>query len=497
MNAAAVRQIAVVSLIALFAVVADTALRADTGAADGSMTLSAFLREAATAPVVHAAQLERDSALAHAQAAGYRGDITVSVSPSVRALWPADRDTADAGSNARGEIGASAETAIPLALSAGERLRLEQALDAVRVADARIAGARLEAVSSILAAYAEAWERQAEVAVLAAEHEAIRKSLDAEEIRLAAGQISLLEIMRVRRDLENAERAHSRGQLDAELAYLDLLMVTGSSELPDGAVYLRSPLEEIAEIDIPSPVQAIGALDHTHPAIASAHAAYEAALREADPVHDPLLSSVRLALSTASGHDAAVSASIPSPALRLSYRPPPVTIGDDGGGGGQSGDNSIALSATFTFGIGASRTLAADTAKAEVDRRAAQLAAAHRSVESSILAGYRYIEATEAAVTIAERALERGEISLEATATRERLGSAAPGEIEAAEAALSRARFDYDAARVELLTRKIRYLEAVHLPGALPEPIAATLVVAPFMAPASPAGAAAVLHGGM
>ena len=497
MNAATVRQIAVVSLVALFAVVADTALRADTGAADGSMTLSDFLRETATAPVVHAAQLERVRAVAQAEAAGYRGDISVSLSPSVRALWPADRDAADAGSSARGEISASAETAIPLALSADERLRVEQALDAVRVADARIAGAQLEAVSSTLAAYAEAWERQTEVAVLAAELEAIRKSLDAEEARLAAGQISLLEIMRVRRDLENAERSYSRGRADAELAYLDLLMETGSSELPDGAVHLHSPLGEIVEIDLRPPAEVIGTLDHTHPAIASAHAAYEAALREADPARDPLLSSVRLALSTASGHDAAVSASIPSPALRLSYRPPPVTLPGDSGGGGQPGDNSVTLSATFALGIGASRTLAADTAKAEVDRRAAQLAAAYRSVESSILAGYRYIEAAEAAVTIAERALERGELSLEATATRERLGSAPPGEIEAAEAALARARFDYDAARVQLLTRKIKYLEAAHLPGALPEPIAAALTVAPLKAPASPAGAAAVLHGGM
>lgn len=495
MNAATVRQIAVSALIALFAFVAITPSRSDTGIAGESVMLSDFLREAATAPVVHAAQLERDSALAQAEAAGYRGDMSVSLSPSVRALWPADGDAAD--SNARGEISASAEAAIPLALSPGERLRVEQALDAVRVAEARIAGAQLEAVSSILTAYAEAWERQAEVAVLAAEREAVRKSVDAAEARLAAGQISLLEITRVHRDLELAERAHSRGRVDAELAYLDLLMETGSSELPDVAVHLRSPLEEITEIDLPSPAQVIGTLDHTHPAIASAHAAYEAALREADPMSDPLLSSVRLAVSTASGHDTAVSASIPSPALRLSYRPPSITLPGDGGGGGQPADHSITLSATFALGIGASRTHAAEAAQAELDRRAAQLAAAYRSVESSILARHRYVEVAEAAVTIAERALERGGISLEATVTRDRLGAASPGELEAAEAALERARFEYDAARVELLTQKIRYLEAAHLPDALPEPIGAALAVAPFTAPASPAGAGTGLNGGM
>ena len=490
MNAATVRQSA---LVALFAIVAAGPLRSDTGVAGASVTLSEFLRDAANAPVVHAAQLERDSAIAQAEAAAYRGDITVSLSPSVRALWPADLEAAD--STARGEISASAEAAIPLALSAGERLRLEQAIGAVRVADARVAGAQLEAVSSIFAAYAEAWERQAEVAVLAAEREAVRRHLDAEEARLAAGQISPLEIMRARRDLELAERAHSRGRVDAELAYLDLLMKTGSSELPDGTVYLHSPLEGITEINIPSLSQAIGAIDHTHPAVASAHAAYASALREADPLHDPLLSSVRLALSTASGHDAAVSASIPSPALRLSYRPPPVTLPGDGRGGGQPGDHSIALSATFTLGVGASRSHAAVAAQAELDRRTAQLAAAYRSVESAILARHRYIEFAEAAVAIAERALERGESSLEAAATRERLGSAAPGELDAAEAALARARFEYDAARAELFTQQIRYLEAAHLPDALPELIGAALAVALLTAPASPAGAA--LHGGM
>ena len=210
-----------------------------------------------------------------------------------------------------------------------------------------------------------------------------------------------------------------------------------------------------------------------------------------------MLSSVRLALSTASGHDTAVSASIPSPALRLSYRPPPLTLPGDSGRGGPPGDHSITLSATFSLGFGDSRTHAAEAAQAELDRRAAQLAAAYRSVESGILARHRYVEVAEAAVTIAERALERGGISLEATATRDRLGAASPGELEAAEAALERARFEYDAARVELLTQKIRYLEAAHLPDALPEPIGAALAVAPFIAPASPAGAGTGLNGDM
>ena len=442
-------------------------------ASSDSATVSLFDFLAATdqAPAVQEARLELESARRQAAAAGYRGDLSFGLNPSVKNVWPTNDDAVYQ------EIGASVDARIPLGLSDADSKRLEAALDRVKTAEALLAAAYLEAASTTVSAYAEFLQRHEELSVLSAERRAARIKFEAEEAGLESGRTSLVDALRIRRDLDNAERAYSRGETDRDLAYIELLLESVIAESEDFRLMLRAPhpesaLGESLEFSVPHPDDAIAALDASHPRIATATASLDAAMREAQPARSPLLSSVRLSASSADGHSGAVTASIPAPSLSLSYRPPSFTVPADAEARSDgSRKHSLTLSAVFSLYAGADRALTADTAQAQIDLRSAALAAAYQSVEASIISAYRRVESAEANINLYQNAVERAEIVYSALELRREFGTAAPGEIETAFAALERAQFEYSIARFALFDERVRYLAAANLPEALPQHI--------------------------
>ena len=431
------------------------------------VTLSDYLAAIDNAPDVEEARLELESARREAAAAGYRGDLTVTLNPSVKNVWPEnDRDLYQ-------ELEASVDARVPLALSDADAKRLETALDRVKTAEALLAASYLEALSATITAYGDFWRQHEELAVLSAERLAAQKKYEAEQLGLESGRTSLVDALRFRRDLDNAERSYSQARTERDLAYIELLLVSGAYHSEDhrlmfSAPHPESPLLESLELDVPHPDEAMSALDRSHPRIAAAYNSLEAARRDAEPPRNPLLSTVRLSTSFADGHSGSVSASIPSPALSFSYSPPTFIVPTDADiRSDRDRDQSVTLSAVFSLDAGSARSLSADTAQAQVDIRSANLAAAYRSVEASIVSAYRRIESAEANINLTTQAVERAEISYSAVQLRDELGTSAPGEVETATAALDRARFEYSAAQFELIDARVRYLVTVNFGEAL------------------------------
>ena len=449
--------------------------------AEAPGNLSAVLKTAATGADVVAARAAYETARAEAVALGYRGDLSLSLIPSWETSWVPDDDR-----DPYHELSTTFEATIPTGLNAAERLRMEQALSRTAGAEAELREALLDTVVSLHSAYVAAYLRHAELAVLEHERKAVRIRINAKEARYTSGEVSLIDLLAIREELREAEQAVEDGVMEAELALLELMLQSGT-EIPrrwePGALLEAlpppaSPTEDLAGLTVPELESAIARIGVTHPRIVKQAAVLDAAEAGTRVPRDPLLSSIRVTYSGEDGHSGAVSYSFRAPSVSLAYTPPAFDIGSEpesGSNRNRSDENTISFSAVFSLSLGRERTHAEDVARTRAEYEAARLDALQRAVEAEVHSRHRRISAAEAKLELARQAEERAEASHAAALARENIGAAEPGDLEAAAAALARARFARTEAEISLAGEKLRYVAAAHTPEALPETLRDTL----------------------
>ncbi|TVQ36493.1 MAG: hypothetical protein EA384_14200 [Spirochaetaceae bacterium] len=450
-------------------------------AAEVPHSLTAVLERAGESADVAAARYSYQSARLEATAAGYRGDLTLSLTPGLKTSWPEGE-----AFDPYYELTATAAATIPLGLSAAERLRLERALLRVQGAEAELRRSVLDAAAALYSSYAAAYMARREVPVLEAEYEAERQLLSAAEARYNGGEISLIELFKVREDYRRSQQALETGTVQAELALLDLLVRSGS-DIPHGfgsgpaavdTYRLISPLEELPRLEVPLLDTVLPRLLGHHPRIVAQSAALEAAVVQTVVARDPLLSSVRLSYAAADDQSGSLAYAFGRPALSLSYTPPPAGFGTEIPSRSDRDDRdkqTVTLQAVFSLGIGSERTQAGEAASAAAHHEAVRLEALERALEADIRSHYRRIDAAEATLELSHQALRRAQASLQAILARDELGLANPAETAAARAAAQRAELAVERARITLVGAQLAGLAAAHLPEALPAPVYTTL----------------------
>lgn len=441
-------------------------------------SLIALLQRTGDTGQVAAARNSYQVARQEAVAAGYRGDLSFSLTPWWKTSWPADEDP-----DLYHEVSATIGTTIPTGLSAADGLHLERALARLQGAEAELSRVLLDTAATLYSSYAAVYIAWAEIPVLEAEYNAARRLLDAEEARYRGGEISLIDLFSVREDYRRTQQAMENGTTSAELLLLDLLVLSGS-EIPHrfGSPEMiddytpRSPTADIGRLDVPPLQSALDRIDADHPRIAQQQAALDSALASTSVPRDPLLSTLRLSYSDADDQSGSISYSFARPSLSLSYTPPPIGIGTDvtsrsDRSSSDSNRNSITFQAVFSLGVGSARSHAIEAAEAAVRYEATRLEALERSLEADVRSRYRRIDSAEALLESARQALQRFDASLDAIRARDALGLAAPAEAAAAHAAARRAELAVTEAEINLVGAQLAYLATAYLPHALPASI--------------------------
>jgi len=454
-------------------------------------TLAAALSAAVHAPAVRQKVADYHAARIDAAAAGYRGDLSFSIKPSVRTDFDPNERGSDDGSSVRYQAGASLETVIPLGLNAQDADRLNRATLALRQAESELREEVFAALVAIYAAYTDAFLATRELPVLEAELEAASSAWEASEARYQAGELAFLRALDARDDFSRAERRWEEGLLDAESAWLTLIMETGSDAggLSDqtasaleadasgslfpagmngeqGAPRLGCPAGAMSELDVPSLEHVLESLRTEHPRVVRQLDALEAARGDTEIARDPVFSSARLSYSGA-GQGASISYSRRDPSLALSYDPPRLSFGDASEQDRNSG-HTLTVSASFSLSAGAARTHDEEAAAVRVQKEAARFDSIVRSIEADIYARHRRMVGAEAGLELAERAEERAQAALATARVRDDLGTGLPGELLAAEAGLMRAEYEVTRAQVTLVVEQLRYVHAAHRPESLP-----------------------------
>ena len=441
-------------------------------------SLIALLQRTADTAQVAAARNSYQIARQEAVAAGYRGDLSFSLTPWWKASWPADQD-----SDLYHEVSATIGTTIPIGLSAADGLQLKRALARLQGTEAELSRVVLDTAATLYSSYGAAYTAWVEIPVLEAEYDAARRLLDAEEARYSGGEISLIDLFRVREDYRRARQEVENGTMNAELLLLDLLVLSGA-EIPAhfGSAEMfddytpQSPTADIGRLDVPPLQSALARINADHPRIAQQQAVLDSALAGTSVPRDPLLSTLRLSYSDADDQSGSISYSLARPSLSLSYTPPPIGIGTDvtsrsDRGSSDSNRNSVTFQAVFSLGVGSARSHAIEAAEAAARYEATRLEVLTRSLEADIRSRYRRIDAAEASLESARQALQRSEASLEAIRARDALGLAAPAEPAAAHAAATRAELAVTEAEINLVGAQLAYLATAYLPHVLPASI--------------------------
>ncbi len=453
-------------------------------------TLTLALEATVQSAEVTQAQARYDTTRAQAAAAGYRGDLAFSVRPSWETSWEEAGFTDDTDELYH-EIRSRFETRIPTGLSHPDQTRLEQALSRAKAAEAELRDVLLQTASELHHAYADAYLAGAELKVLEEEEQAVRARLVAKEARYRTGEGSLIEIMEARDQLRDAEQDVEDGVMRAELALLELHLLTGTplppdlrpGELLESTPTLVSPLKDPFRIREPRLDTALDRVAEDHPVVAKQLTSLAIAQAEESVPRDPFLSSVELGYSSKDGHGGAVAYSFRDPSLTLSYttpayeigEPPPSGGGSSGTGRDDSDETTVSLSAVFSLSIGRERANLEEAARAAAQVEDLKLQAVKHSVASSIRSRAQAVESARARLALAKHALERAEVSLSAALAQDALGTARRGELEAAEAAVARARFSVLEAEVAVRNAQFRYVASAHMPEALPHTLHDTL----------------------
>lgn len=468
-------------IIALLVVVSQPALALDEPRLPVTLA-DALAALPATAEII-TARSAYEVARLEAVAAGYRGDLLFSLSPAWKQSWLSDSDI-----DPYYELSLSAGATVPLGLSSADRVRLDRAVQRLRIAEADMRATTLDTASALAAAWLKVQIAAREIAVLDAEASALRMQLHADETLFSAGELSLGELLRSRDATHRADLAAENGRIRADSAALDLLLRSGLPIQTELAARLISEAADSAPVPLVLPpmtashpddvvallrqeaVSPTGTDEQRHPRIARQDALIQIALADTAVSRDPLLSTVRMALSS-DGHSGSIAYSFPRPSLSLGYTPPAYGIGTplpSGSGRDSTDQNSLTLSAVFSLAVGSSRDQSIAAATVAATQEMNRLDGLLRSMEAELSARYRQIPAAQAAVELAYQARARAEATQEAIAARSRLGMVTEAESAVAAAAVARAHLNVIDAEAAVWSATLSYLAAAYHLDSLP-----------------------------
>ena len=410
------------------------------------LDLEAVLERVDETVEVQRALVARQSALAEVELAMWRGDPSLSVSPGLRADGYDERSEVD-----RWTATVSLNATVPIGLSDDQYRRLERARDAAALAENNLEQTRLDQTARLVRLYHTAWLSEREVAVLEMETAVLGEQTRIDRLRFDQGEISWDALLRSESDYRERQADLSDAVAATRSAIIDLALATGIEPAHVGELAppldvngSRAPGAYAGEDGPKGPGASVMAQEY----------ALAAAVREASRTAGYLSQATIRAGVDLGDHSATLSWSILSPSVSLGYSPAPFVLhetGTSGSSGRQDYDWTVSLGVTIGLSGTRSDQIVQTTRDLAVERETAMLAYIIAHEEAQTDAAVARMEKAERNLENAEAALARAEVALEIMRTRAGTGQARTVELQQAEAALERGRFNYDRARLALV----------------------------------------------
>lgn len=378
-----------------------------------------------------------DAARQQVEAAGFAGDVDLSISPSGSL-------TADATGVRTAEIGGSASLTVPLGLSDDAQQKLEQSETDLAMAAADLQTAREDAWVRLYSLYQAAWLAQEELVVLDAELEVARSAHEVARARFAEGDITVAQLGAAAETLARAQTARDQGTLTHRLAWLDLAFTIGI----DPAVQLDLEPHLSFSEDPPKPPELSDWAMVNDRELAERRAALADLERElALEATEVQLASTKLQLSLWD-HGVSLSYAPANPSLAASYTPPSIAVYEASSATRETVPFSLTLSGTVTISGSREDELADGLTSVELERARHELASLEDALDVRIRSTYQQMHRATDAVALAERALETAQENLAIVEALAEAGQAGETDVASAHAAVARAEYELVAARI-------------------------------------------------
>ncbi|MBN1686656.1 MAG: TolC family protein [Spirochaetales bacterium] len=396
---------------------------------------------------VRSAQLALEAASAELGVLEYPGDPTVSLQPSVSAITP------DGGPFAQQvSLEALVSASFPVGLSEIKAAALDNGRSAVEAAKRNLELVKQTMYVTLFNLYTAAQSAQAEKAVLELEIEAAQASENISLQLYDSGKISLVELVRVQESLKQAESALIEARLAERLRWLDLAYAADLNPLvtlalePVSFVLPELPRPpELTEWALSRDGSILQQIDKIRQ--------IEAEMSKAGAFD---LAATLKASVNAYSHAASVAYNTENRLITGSYSFPVYTFesGDSAAEtntGNTSGSWNLGMSVALSLSGGSGNARQTTFNEVVLEQENEKLSALEDALALNIRARYQSVLLGEEAVRQAERNVEKASDFLLVISEQFGRGQVTASEVRTAQAALARAEYQLQEARVSVL----------------------------------------------
>ncbi len=387
---------------------------------------------------VKAALLQTENAKKTVALSKIPGDLSFSISPSVKTTTADGADFADAV-----EYYGISSVKIPTGLSDEEKEKVSFLEDDLAIAGLNVSEAKRKAFITVHRLYQEAWLLQEEREVLLAELDAVQTRVDILSQQYRNGSISLTVLSEAEEDLADKEEELSQKLLNEKLTLYELAFTVNRDVKEETLEKFELDMEKLPS----PPVLTTWATDNHPDLIAQKYKVKQIKTTYTRMAKPDLDISVSPFFSS---DDYSVSAeySFSDPMLSLAYSFPVYTQGTLPYSTKEDDTWSMGLSVELSFSSGKTDTKNMDLLKIEEKQEEARLQYLIDYTSLKIRSSYQeYLKALDS-LKQAKRDLKRDMDNRKIVETRASLGQAFDYEIKESDALVKRAEWDVENARV-------------------------------------------------
>lgn len=337
------------------------------------------------------------------------------------------------------EITGSLTVKVPLGLSPAEKEKLNVSRDAYTMAEISVDTAKRKSFSTLYSLYQEAWLLQEEERVLTAELEAAKAKAAVFESHYKNGSVSLTDLTAAQNDLQEREITSSQELMKQRISWYELSFTVNRAIREDVLERYELPMKEL-----PTPPELSLSAYDTDPDIKSQQLKI-AQLRQT--IARLKTANISLSIKPFAGmgdHSVSMEYTTSNPAISASY----AYAASQGGTAGSTWSGGITFGLAYTGGKSDAQNVS--LLEMTVEQETARLDYMHDLLSLRIRTAYQQYLKAEDLLGQAKKDLERSMDNKKIVETKAALGQAAEYEQKEAQAAVLRAQWKVESARIDV-----------------------------------------------
>jgi outer membrane protein TolC len=396
-----------------------------------------------------------ESAASETHLLKHPGDPNVSLTPGIKAI---SQEQGDFGEQV--DLTGSVSFGVPIGLTDFQRERVFEAEVDLQVAQRNLQDAREGMLLRLYSLYQAAWLAQEETRILEQEATAARANYEITKERFEDGEVALIDLTAKDKDRQQAEDLYLQGLLNKRLSWLELAF---TAKLDPEFGVLDPPSIDGSEIELPRPPDLASWAYLNHPTMVEQRLKIKTINNSIERLKKLDYTLNLRTFFNYQDHSASLGYVFTSPELTSSYSFPITSFGEipqSTGAGSQIDTWNTGVTIGFTLATGTNDGLAIDSLKLDLRREMERLDLLKRTLDLEIRSKYQQWLKAQDSVAQAENGLAFALENRNIAETKKSIGLIGDGEMLEADAAVERARWNLDKAKIDLVRTRMAAADA-------------------------------------